>query len=59
MDATDVDMSKVNQLPPQDMTKLLKIMRKQMIVAAKNLEFETAAKIRDRITEIEKLISSD
>ena len=59
VDATDVDMSKVNQLPPQDMTKLLKIMRKQMIVAAKNLEFETAAKIRDRITEIEKLISSD
>lgn len=55
VDATDVDMTKVNQLPPEDLTKLLKIMRKQMISSAKNLDFETAAKIRDRITEIEKL----
>ncbi len=55
IDAADVDMSKVNQLAPSDMTKLLKMMSRQMHEAAKQLDFETAAKIRDRIQEIEKI----
>lgn len=55
VDATDVDMSKVNQLTPSDLTKLVKIMRKQMITAAKELDFETAAKVRDRIREVESI----
>lgn len=54
-DAADVDMSKVNQLAPSDLTKLVKLMTRQMLVAAKLLDFETAARIRDRIAEIRSL----
>ncbi len=55
VDAADVDMSKVEQLLPADMTKLIKIMTRQMHTAAKNLDFETAAKIRDRLQDIKSL----
>lgn len=54
-DAADVDMSKVEQLLPTDMTKLIKIMTRQMHEAAKNLDFETAAKIRDKLQDIKSL----
>ncbi|MEK9200417.1 MAG: UvrB/UvrC motif-containing protein, partial [Patescibacteria group bacterium] len=54
-DAADVDMSKVEQLLPADMTKLVKIMTRQMHEAAKNLDFETAARIRDRLQDIKSL----
>lgn len=57
IEAADVDMSKVNQLTPDDLTKLVKMMSRQMHAAAKELDFETAAKIRDRIAEITKLQS--
>jgi excinuclease ABC subunit B len=50
--SVDVDMSKVNQLTPYDKTRLLKLMDKHMKQAAKELDFETAARIRDRIREI-------
>ncbi len=52
LDASDVDMTKVDQLTPEDRTKLVKLMKKQMLLAAKELDFELAAKIRDRIKEI-------
>ena len=52
-DASDIDMSKVKQLTPQDHTKLIKILTRQMHASAKNLDFELAAKLRDRISEIE------
>lgn len=52
LDASDVDMAKVNQLVPEDRSKLVKLMSRQMNAAAKALEFELAAKIRDRIKEI-------
>jgi len=52
LDAADVDMSKVAQLVPSDLTRLIKLMTKQMNQAAKDLEFEVAARIRDRILEI-------
>ncbi|HBC72699.1 MAG: UvrABC system protein B [Candidatus Amesbacteria bacterium GW2011_GWB1_47_19] len=55
LDASDVDMSRVFQLTPSDLTKLVKIMNRDMIRAAKNLDFELAAKIRDRIAEIRGL----
>jgi excinuclease ABC subunit B len=55
LNAADVDMSKVNQLPPSDLTKLVKLMTKQMNLAAKSLDFELAAQIRDRIKEIQDL----
>ena len=48
-------MSRVFQLTPSDLTKLVKIMNRDMIRAAKNLDFELAAKIRDRIAEIRGL----
>ena len=52
LDASDVDMAKVNQLVPEDRSKLIKLMSRQMNTAAKALEFELAAKIRDRINDI-------
>lgn len=53
VDAADIDMSKVNQLTPNDRTKLIKLMTKQMNSAARGLEFEIAAHIRDRIRQIQ------
>ena len=54
VDAADIDMSKVNQLTPNDRTKLIKLMTKQMNSAARGLEFEIAAHLRDRIRKIQK-----
>jgi len=48
-DPSSLDMSKVNQLTPEDRTKLVKLMRRQMIIAAKDLNFELAASLRDKI----------
>lgn len=55
IDAVDVDMRKVDQLVPQDRTKLVKILTRQMTTAAKGLDFELAAKIRDRIRQIQSI----
>ncbi|MEK7091075.1 MAG: excinuclease ABC subunit UvrB [Patescibacteria group bacterium] len=53
----NIDMSKVNQLTPEDHTKLIKLMTKQMNSAAKALEFEEAARLRNRIREIQHLLN--
>jgi excinuclease ABC subunit B len=53
LDVADVDMKLVNQLTPEDKSKLLKLMTRQMNVAAKQLNFELAARVRDRIKEID------
>ncbi len=42
-----------NQLTPQDRKKLIKKLEKEMREYARNLDFEQAAKIRDKILEIE------
>lgn len=55
LDASDVDMDRVNQLPPSDLTKLLRLLTKQMQVAAKNLDFELATKLRDKINQIRSI----
>ncbi len=52
LDAADIDMTKVNQLTPEDKTRLIKLMTRQMNTSAKQLDFELAARIRDRIKEI-------
>ncbi|MDO8487884.1 MAG: excinuclease ABC subunit UvrB [bacterium] len=57
MAVADIDMTKVKQMVPEDMTKLVKLMSRQMNSAARDLDFETAAKIRDRIREIQSLVS--
>jgi len=41
-------------LKGKDLSKLIKKQKKEMLDAAKNLEFEKAAEIRDRILELEK-----
>ena len=38
----------------KDIPKLVKKLKKEMLAAAKNLEFEKAAGIRDRILDLEK-----
>ena len=55
IDASDIDMSKVGQMVPSDLTKLTKLMAKQMNAAARDLNFELAAKIRDRIREVQNI----
>lgn len=55
LDTADIDMSKVNQLVPSDLSRLIHLMTKQMHVAAKSLDFEIAARIRDRILELRSL----
>jgi excinuclease ABC subunit B len=41
-------------LTGKDLSRLLKKLKKEMLDAAKNLEFEKAAEIRDRILELER-----
>ena len=55
IDASDIDMSKVKQLIPEDLTELTKLMTGQMNAAARDLNFELAAKIRDRIRDIQSI----
>jgi excinuclease UvrABC helicase subunit UvrB len=54
-DVADVDMKLVRQLTPDDLTKLIKMMISEMHTSAKQLDFELAAKIRDKVTEIKSL----
>jgi excinuclease ABC subunit B len=55
--SADIDMTKVNQLTPFDRTKLIKLLTKSMLAAAKELDFETAARLRDRISEISNTVN--
>lgn len=56
LDAADIDMSQVTQLVPSDLSRLIRLMSKQMHSAAKSLDFELAARLRDRIQEIKSLV---
>jgi excinuclease ABC subunit B len=40
---------------PRDIPKLVKKLRKEMLTAAKNLEFEKAADLRDRVRKLEEM----
>jgi len=42
-------------LPPKELAKLVKELRKKMLDAAKNLDFEKAAALRDRIRTLEAM----
>ena len=48
-DAKEIDLSKMSK---QDIAYLVEELRDQMDLAAKNLDFEKAASLRDRITAI-------
>lgn len=39
-------------MPPDELERIIKDMRKKMVIASNNLEFEQAAKLRDQIREI-------
>jgi len=45
----------ISQLVPSDLSRLIRLMTKQMNAAAKDLDFELAARLRDRIKSISKL----
>lgn len=42
------------EIPPDELPRLIKILTDRMDLAARNMEFEQAAALRDRITELEK-----
>jgi excinuclease ABC subunit B len=49
------EKKKKEKIPPHEKKKILTEYKKKMMEAAKNLEFEIAAKYRDKIDEIKKL----
>lgn len=46
---------KLEKIPASERTKIIKELRKQMLEAAKNLEFEKAAALRDEIAKLREL----
>ena len=47
--------SKLDRMPKAERQQLVKELKAKMLVAARNLEFEEAARLRDEIAEIKKL----
>jgi excinuclease ABC subunit B len=47
--------SQEGYIAPAAIPKMVKDLRKQMLAAAKNLEFEKAAELRDRIKKLEEV----
>ena len=47
--------SKLDKMPKSERQKLMNELKAKMLVAAKNLEFEEAARLRDRIAKIKNL----
>ena len=47
--------SKMDKMPKAERQKIVKELKAKMLVAAKNLEFEEAARLRDQIAKIKKL----
>lgn len=57
-DYTDLPLAAENQeeyLPPAVIVKKVKGLRKEMLAAAKDLQFEKAAELRDRIKKLEEM----
>jgi excinuclease ABC subunit B len=57
LDASAVDPDLVSQLTPHDTSKLIGLITRQMNAAARQLDFELAAKLRDKIIEIKNISS--
>lgn len=49
------EIIKTDKIPTSERNKIIKELREKMLQAAKNLEFEKAASIRDQIAKIKKL----
>jgi excinuclease ABC subunit B len=52
----DKDIEEIIEKKPEQIAKKIEIIRKNMLNAAANLEFEKAAKLRDEIEKLEKLM---
>lgn len=50
------DIEGTNEIPPDELPRTIKRLTKEMLAAAKDLEFEKAAEIRDRIRDLEKMV---
>lgn len=48
----------ITEMPVDEVERMIKNMRKEMLIASQNLEFETAAKLRDQIREMREKIES-
>jgi excinuclease ABC subunit B len=48
------ELKNKNKIPPKEKKAIINKLKKEMLEAAKNLEFEKAAMIRDKIEEIKK-----
>lgn len=53
-DATTAEELDLTKVPPQEVSKLLKDLEREMSQAAKNMEFERAALLRDQIIELKR-----
>lgn len=54
--STDLELDKgIESMSPQELEKLIQKITKQMKKAAAELDFETAAELRDRLSEIKKV----
>jgi len=49
----------IHELPRAELTRMVKDLESQMKKAAKNLEFEKAALLRDQVVELRRIIESD
>ena len=47
--------SKLDKMPKAERQQLVKELKAKMLAAAKNLEFEEAARLRDEIAKVKKL----
>jgi excinuclease ABC subunit B len=50
------DRAKYDEMPEKDLAKEIKRLEKQMLDAAKNLEFEKAARLRDQLSNLKKQV---
>ena len=50
-----LDTSKISQLTPSDLSRLVRLLTRQMNAAARDLDFEAATRIRDRILKMKDL----
>lgn len=55
----DTSTGVISQIPRDELTRMIKDLESQMKTAARDLEFEKAALIRDQIVELRSIIESD
>ena len=51
----EIELKSIHKIPAKEKTALLKKLQKEMLEASKNLEFEKAIELRDKIEKLKKL----